>query len=118
MGKQIVSPGAITELNGNVASVNTRISNTCYADRESKTSYTIPLTGFVTGNYWVGLMYFQTGVSYYALYLVFMNTQDTIIFTKIAGSSPITFTGTRNGNVINVTASDTVWGGIRVTTMN
>ena len=98
--------------------LNSKIGNTAYADHTSKTAYQLPLTGFETGNYWTAFMYIQTGASAYGIYLIFLNTSDAVFVTKIAGTSNISFSGTRSGNALNLTASSTVWGGIRAMTMN
>jgi hypothetical protein len=49
-----------------------------------------------------------------------MNTSDAVTITPIINNGGRTFTGQRSGNTIIITAgnSETVWGGIRVITMN
>jgi hypothetical protein len=112
----------VTNNNGtiNAYSLSNQMKNTCFTDHTSKSSYTIPLTGFTTGNYWIALMYSQISASAYGLYLIFMNTSDAVTITPIINNGGRTFTGQRSGNTIIITAgnSETVWGGIRVITMN
>lgn len=113
-----LSDGIGNELNSNIATTNSKISNTCYADHDSKLNYTIPLTDFSSGAYWLALMYIQTGASSYGLYIIFMNTSDVVTITPLVNGGGRTFTGARSGNNIVLTANDTVWGGIRVLMMN
>ena len=95
-----------------------KVMNGCYADNTSKTVYSIPLDGFTEGAYWMAQMYIQTGHGSCGIYIVFMDVSSNVEVTKVSGNSAITFTGVRNGNYIALTASDTVWGGVRATTMN
>ena len=88
-----------------------------FVDHESKNSYTIPMTDYVSGVYWMSLMYLQTGPSAAGLYMIFADSNQVQV-SKLAGDSVITFTGTKSGNNIILNASDTVWGGIRAFTMN
>ena len=101
-----------------INSLSEHLANTCYADHSSGTSYTIPLTGYTSGNYWVALMYAQTGAYSYGLYLIFLNTSDAVFVNALVTNGGRTFTGQRSGNNIVLTANDTVWGGIRVLMMN
>jgi len=101
-----------------INALSEHIDKTCYANHSSATSYTIPLNGYTSGNYWLALMYAQTGANSMGLYLIFMNTSDNVIITPLISGVGRTFTGVRSGDNIVLTANDTVWGGIRVLMMN
>ena len=63
-------------------------------------------------------MYAQTGIGVYGLYLIFLSTNNSVSVSPLVSSNGRTFTGTKSGNNIVLTANDTVWGGIRVIMMN
>ena len=90
-------------------------------NRGSETSYTIDAPRDNDGNYSMGIMLIATGSGAASLYMIYLRSStfnNAVEVTKIGGSNAITFTGMYSGSTwtgkITLTASATVYGGIRV----
>lgn len=64
--------------------------------------------------FWFALMYIATNSNGFSLYGIFVDTNNAVTVKKLAGDNARTFTGSVSGNTLTLTASDTVYGGIRV----
>lgn len=87
-----------------------------YIDRGNKAQFSFTAQNRDTSHYWFALMYINTvsdGTGF-GLFSIHINTEGSVSVRKIAGDSTKTFTGTYSNGTVTLTASDTVYGGIRV----
>ena len=87
-----------------------------YASRTSLQTYSFTIKRGSTGDFWFALMYIGTGPSTdgMGIYEIHIDTSNNVVIIRVAGGNGRTFTGTLSGDTLTITASTTVYGGIRV----
>ena len=110
----VSSTDALSAKQGKVLDEKKLEKNVVYNSIQNATQFSFEASGRNSSSFWFALMYLATSSTNFGLYMIFIDTNGTVSVGKLAGTNNRTFTGQLSGNTVTLTASDTVYGGIRI----
>lgn len=122
-----VTVGDVLETaNANISSLNATLTNIApivdgvRMNTGNVTTYSFSGLRHLTGAtyYRYGLLYAAPSASGYYLGMVFVNTTNSASVTTIATNTSYTFTASVSGDTLTITASTTLWAGLRLLWFN
>lgn len=107
----------LSDINSSITSLNNSLANSLFVDTNNKTSYSFPVTP-PGGSFGYFLLFGGTTSADTSNVFLFvgMVANGNVQFARLCGTQ--NFTGTISNGVCTITSSNTVWGGIRVISIN
>lgn len=115
--KKVTKQNLLKEVNSSITSLNNSLANSLFVDTNNKTSYSFPVTP-PGGSFGYFLLFGGTTSADTSNVFLFvgMVANGNVRFARLCGNQ--NFTGTISNGVCTITSTNTVWGGIRVISIN